>query len=196
VHRRALPLLFTAACLVPAPAAADWLLSPYVGWRFGADTTFVVGGLASERNKFTWGTSFGLLTDRGFGVEADFAWIPGAFEDDLGVITPRSRVISLMGNVILATPLGVASYGLRPYLVGGVGLLHAVGGTEFSNVVDSDLFGVDIGGGAIGPLTPRTSARFDLRFFRNLTNDESAAVIAGGAQLSFWRGTVGLTFRF
>ena len=194
MRRRVLSLFFLLACASPAPAAADWLLSPYVGARFAADTTFIGGMEGAERNKFTWGTSFGILSDKGLGVEADFAWVPGFFE---GNLTPRSRVITLMGNVMLATPLGVASYGLRPYIVGGVGLLHAR--ADVSQIVDisSNLLGMNVGGGAIGPLTPRSSARFDLRYVRSLSDDEEAIVLGdGGAQLSFWRATVGLTFRF
>ena len=195
MHRRILFLIFIIVGSWPAPAAADWLLSPFAGVRFAADSTFVTGFQGSERSKFTWGSSFGLLNDKGFGVEGEFAWVPGFFENE--GITPRSRVITMMGNVLISTPSGVASYGLRPYLVGGVGLLHARAGRERVDFVHSDLFGLDIGGGAIGPLTPRTSVRFDLRYFRNLSNDEEADVIGDeGTQLSFWRATLGLTFRF
>jgi hypothetical protein len=195
VHRRILFLVFLATCCSPARAAADWLLSPFVGVRFAADSTFITGFQGAERNKFTWGSSFGLLTDRGFGFEGEFAWVPGFFENE--GLTPRSRVITLMGNVLVSTPSTVARYGLRPYLVGGVGLLHARAGSERFDSVSSDLFGIDVGGGAIGPLTPRTSLRFDLRYFRNISNDEEALVIGDeGAQLSFWRAMLGLTFRF
>jgi opacity protein-like surface antigen len=195
VHRRILLLAFLATCGSPAQATADWLLSPFAGVRFGADSTFVTGFQGTERNKFTWGSSFGLLTDRGIGFEGEFAWVPGFFENE--GLTPRSRVITLMGNVIVSTPSTVASYGLRPYLVGGVGLLHARAGRELIDSVNSNLFGIDVGGGAIGPLTPRTSVRFDLRYFRNISNDEEATVIGDeGAQLSFWRASLGLTFRF
>jgi hypothetical protein len=194
VHRRVLFLILAIIGASPRHAAADWLLSPFAGVRFGADSTFVTGFSGAERNKFTWGTSFGLLTDKGIGFEGEFAWVPGFFETG---ITPRSRVITLMGNVLVSTPSGVASYGLRPYLVGGVGLLHARAGFEQTDSVHSDLFGLDVGGGAIGPLTPRTSVRFDLRYFRNLSNDEEASVIGDeGTQLSFWRASLGLTFRF
>lgn len=171
-------------------------MSPYIGVRFAAGTTFIAGFRGSQQGKFTWGSSFGILTDGVLGVEVDFAWVPGFFTDDPIGITPRSRVITLMGNVMVATPLGVASYGLRPYAVGGVGLLHARAGSEDRDLVNSNLFGMNVGGGAIGPLSPRTSVRFDLRYFRNLSNDEEAPVLGGGAQLSFWRGSVGLAFRF
>jgi opacity protein-like surface antigen len=196
VRRRILLLVLLAVCWLPAPAAADWLLSPFVGVRFAADSTFLTGFQGTERNKFTWGSSFGLITDRGIGVEADFAWVPGFFENQ--IVTPRSRVITLMGNVVIAPPIGAASYGgLRPYVLGGVGLLHARAGDESDDTVHSNLFGLNVGGGAIGPLTPRTSARFDLRYFRNISNDEEATVLGNeGAQLSFWRATLGLTFRF
>ncbi|MGH9347515.1 MAG: outer membrane protein [Vicinamibacterales bacterium] len=188
--------LFFVACLFPVSAAADWIVSPYVGTRFAADTTFLVGFQGTTRDKLTFGSSVGVLSDGVLGVEADIAFVPGFFNSrGLGGVTP-SRVITLMGNVILATPLGVSRYGLRPYLVGGAGLIDAAGDSNLLPDIDSHLVGMNLGAGAIGPISDRTSLRFDVRFFRSLRNDEDADTLGGGTQLTFWRGTVGLTFRF
>jgi hypothetical protein len=167
VARRTFTLFLVVACFKPAAAAADGFVSPYVGSRFASDTTF--RGQGTDRNKWTFGSSVGLLTPGLLGVEADIGFVPGFFESGL-----RSS--------------------------GSVGLLHARVASAQLATANSSLFGMNIGGGAIGPLTPRTSVRFDLRYFRNLSHDEESENfrdLAGNpANLSFWRGTVGLSFRF
>lgn len=193
MRRRVLGFLIPIVLIAPGTAAADWLLSPYAGVRFAGGTTFFVG-LGAEQNTFAFGSSIALLTDGGLGVEADVGFVPGFFE---GVSVRSSRAITLMGNVIVAVPASLSQYGLRPYVSAGAGLMHAQASGEFDDFFSSNLFGMNVGGGAIGPLTPRTSVRFDLRYFRSLTTDQEAPVITGGdAQLSFWRGSIGLTFRF
>jgi opacity protein-like surface antigen len=197
LDRYRLFLICCAACFIPSVASADWLVSPFVGARFAGSTTFLVGREGAEENKFTFGSSVGFLTDGVLGVEADVAFVPGFF--DSFALTEGSRVLTLMGTVLVAVPLELAQYGLRPYLLGGGGLMQArAGGAEFQQqFIQSDLFGITLGGGVIGPLTPRTSLRLDLRYFRNVTTDDEAAVAPNeGLDLSFWRGTVGLAFRF
>jgi hypothetical protein len=192
VARRILCLVFVGACFHPVSAAADGFVSPYLGVRFASDTT--VREQAADRNKVTFGSSVGLLTDRVVGVEADVGFVPGFFQRGL---TSSGLVMTMMGNVIVATPLGVAQYGLRPYFIGGVGLLHARVASTLVGTPNSTFFGMNVGGGAIGPLTRRTSVRFDVRYFKNLSHDEDAEDIAGNpADLGFWRATVGLSFRF
>jgi hypothetical protein len=194
VNRRILNLVLVTACFQPATAAAEGFVSPYIGLRFASDTTF--RGQDADRNKATFGSSVGLLTPGVFGVEADVAFVPGFFESQLR----SGSLVTLMGNVIVAAPLGVVQYGLRPYFIGGVGLLHARVGSLELDTNNSTLFAMNLGGGAIGPLTPRTSVRFDIRYFRNLSHDEESENfldLAGNpADLGFWRGTVGLSFRF
>lgn len=200
---RLLGAFTTLLLLSPAPAAADWLLSPYVGVRFATNTTlfFALDVDATDEKKFLWGISSALLTDGVFGLEVDFAYVPGFFGSG-GEIIASSRVITLSGNAILAMPLGVTTYGLRPYVTGGLGLMHARS-TPPSNFgpllqIDSNFLALNLGAGALGPVSPRSSIRFDLRYFRNMKTDEEAPVLpeAAGAQLSFWRGTVGLAVRF
>ena len=84
-------------------------------------------------------------------------------------------------------------------MICGVGLIRAKSDVvENLNAVfgvSENLFGLNVGGGAIGALTNRTSVRFELRHFTNLGGEESA-VGFGRARLSFWRATVGVAFRY
>jgi hypothetical protein len=201
VPGRIAAILFVAFCWSPASAAAEWFVAPYFGVRFAADTTGIVGSLGTQRDKATFGSSVGFLTDGIFGVEADLGFVPGFFDrPDVGFVR-SSLVTTLMGNVIVAVPRTLSRYGLRPYVSGGVGLTRSRAEGEVGGIVEieSDVLGLNVGGGAIGPLTDVTSLRFDLRYFRNLSTDsqvQAVNAVSGGPELSFWRATVGLSFRF
>jgi len=193
VFRRATLTVLLTLPWFATPASADWLLSPYIGVRFSAQTPFAVGTQAEEHDKFTFGSAFGLLTDRVLGLEADVGFIPGFFE---GAFVTDSRVITLMGNVIVATPLEIAQYGLRPYLIAGAGLLHAQSGGPQLDLFNTNLFGMNVGGGALGPLSRKTSLRFEVRYFRSLTHDDAVTSPLADNDISFWRATIGLSYRF
>lgn len=198
----ACPARFAAAlalflCMSPGPAHADWLITPFVGGSFAPETTFLVFEEGAGR-KLTFGGSVALLSDGLFGLEADFSHIPRFFEGDnvLGLVL-TSRVTTLGGNVILAAPLSMTRESLRPYLVGGVGLLQASSkhaGGLFP--VDADLLGVTVGGGAIGLLSERTGLRFDLRHIKAATGADGPLARPGVSRLSFWRATIGLVLRY
>jgi hypothetical protein len=62
--------------------------------------------------------------------------------------------------------------------------------------VDSNMLGLDIGGGAVGMLSDRTGVRFELRHYRNLEPDDSAETTGLSSRISFWTANVGVVFRF
>jgi hypothetical protein len=193
------------ACLLlscaPAPAAADWYFTPFIGYDFGASTTLVdLEYNGDSRTKVTFGGSAALLVGI-FGVEADYAYVPGFFENPEplnGALLLDSHVQTLTGNFILAAPLSLTRESLRPYVVVGVGWMDAVAQDIRDELpVDSNLTAFNVGGGAIGMLGTRTGLRFDLRRFTNLDRDTPTGnTLGGSARLSFWRATVGLTFRY
>jgi hypothetical protein len=80
----------------------------------------------------------------------------------------------------------------------GPGFNRTVSGSAVTTLTGnvSNLLGLDIGGGVIGFVSPRAGARFELRHFKNLTDDASGAVTIGGTKLSFWRVTAGLVLRY
>ena len=202
MRRRLLVLTFTLAFVGPASAYADWLLSPYVGMKFRgqvcpcpAVTVLLDPEDATGLRKFTFGASFGLLTDGILGLETDFAYIPGYFDRNDNPALDSSRVLTWMGNVMFAVPATISRDGLRPYLVVGGGLLRSTKSAPPSNLGDligppRNEFAINIGGGALGRLTERSSARFELRKFIGSVDDEMPV------RLSFWRATAGITFRY
>ena len=107
-----------------------------------------------------------------------------------------SNVSTVMANVMVAAPMSGAR--LRPYASGGVGIMHAKA-TSVGNVfeLDENNLGVNVGVGAIGFVGDNVGIRGDLRYFRALQDSEAGdGLDLEFATLSFWRGTLGLVFRF
>jgi len=184
--------------LVPAPALAqtDLLIIPFVGGKFAGHTSIAIGEPTVNEKKTTFGVSATLLGTGFLGVEADLEQVPQFFGPGLSRTVSSSNVTTLTGNIVIAVPKVITRESLRPYIVSGLGLMHARVTTQ-AGLLDtrSNLLGLDIGGGAIGFVSPRAGVRFELRHFKNLTHD-SGAVTIGGTRLSFWRLTAGLVLRY
>ena len=178
-------------------AHADWLITPFFGGTFAGETTFVDFEQGASAGHVVLGGSGAWLTHMGIGVETDFAYALGFFERDnpAGVVV-SSNVTTLTGSVILAAPLSLTRESLRPYFVGGLGLIHAhaedILGVE---PVNANVLGMNLGAGAIGFVNNRAGLRFDIRNFRTLQNGEAITGIRS-TRLSFWRATVGVTIRY
>jgi len=180
----------------PAHASADWIFTPFAGLKTGGDTNFVDLDQGAGATKLILGGSAGLLGDGVLGVEADFGYSPRFFETTPGRLVVSSSVTTLMGNVIVAMPRELTRESLRPYFAGGLGLMHAtIDDVAGVFQVDSNLLGLSVGGGAIGAISARTSLRFDLRHFKNISKEDTR-VGFGTTRLGFWRLTAGLTIRY
>ena len=165
--------------------------------KFAGDTSIALGETTVGEKKVTFGVSSLLLGDNFLGIEADIEQTPQFFGPGERQTVTGSGVTTLTGNVIIAVPRGITQESLRPYVVAGVGLMHARLSTQVGLLdTESNLLGLDIGGGVIGFVSPRAGARFELRHFKNLTDDASGAVTIGGTKLSFWRVTAGLVLRY
>ena len=195
--RRSAALALAALLALPASAAADWLLTPFAATTFGASTNILLVTDTGNK-KFNFGASFGLLTDGIVGLEASVGHIPHFFETSAGTnLVLTSGVTTLDGNVILAVPQAITGYSLRPYFVGGLGLIHATSrDIRNFNPIDTNLLALNVGGGAIGMLSNNTGVRFELRKFKNVKSDDSTATLEGSTRISFWRASVGMVFRF
>jgi hypothetical protein len=197
-RRKGAPYAVLLLLLAPNTALAqtDLVIVPFVGTTLAGHTSIAPAEPSAGRKKFTFGLSTMVLTDKFLGVEADVEQTPQFFGRGSQQLVTSSVVTTLTGNVIIAVPKAITRESLRPYVVSGVGLMHARVSTT-AGLLDTNinLLGLDVGGGVIGFISPRAGARFELRHFKNLTNDSRAATI-GGTRLSFWRLTAGLVLRY
>lgn len=183
-------------------ASADWLFTPFIGSTFNGSADFGSSGESLsndlERN-LTYGASLGWMGNGIVGFEIDFGYSPNFFktdaelEDDFDLIGD-GNVTTLMANVLVGAPLG----GVRPYASGGVGLIKtSVDGVGqfFEDVNESDL-GMNVGAGVIGFFNDNVGIRGDVRYFRSISDTDLGDLDITLGDLDFWRGTVGVTFRF
>jgi opacity protein-like surface antigen len=196
--RRATMLLALSLLIVPTPAFADLFLAPFAGVKFGGGTSIFDLELAASHAKTTIGASAFELSDDILGYEVTFGYIPLYFKSDkeLPLIKPGSYVVDLVGNVIVSLPPDVTAGGLRPYVVGGVGLIHAES-ADILNIlqVRRTVPAFNAGVGAIGLITNNVGVRFDFRYLRSMTNDDGTLSHVG-RRISYSRATIGLVLRF
>lgn len=189
-------LLFAVLLATPV-RAQDVFAAPFMGVKFGGGTSIVDLELAAGQRAFTLGGSVIVLGDGVIGYEADFGYMPGYFERDgsLPLIKPGSYVLDLSGGVIAALPAGVTRGGLRPYVVGSVGMIHAQA-ADFLEVflIRRTVPGYKIGIGAQGLLSNSVGVRLDLRHIRSFTGDDGSLARVG-RRISYSRITLGLLFR-
>lgn len=202
---KALALCAVLILLIPSPAYAEWHFTPMVGLTMLGSTTLVDPQLGTEKRHLGLGGAISLLGDGLFGAEVISIWTPGFFEnDDLPTQpgdppSPRivsSRTVSLMANVVVTTPRRWTEYFLRPYVSGGLGLMHIKkDDPEDFFPVNLNLAGFNVGGGAVGFLTQRTGVRFDLRYHSTLRESEPGGIALGPVRMRYVTATIGLVFR-
>jgi hypothetical protein len=195
--RRALLAALLLAYAAPA-RAQDLLVVPFLGFTFGGDSAFLADlEQGSGETASALGASVAVLGSGILGLEGDLGFVPGFFErGEQLLITSGSSVLSLTGSVILTLPLSITRESLRPYFVGGVGLMRAEA-RDIQSVftIRSTMPAVTLGGGAMGFFSDTVGVRFDLRYMRSLgQGDELLA--AEGPRVRFWRGAIGLVLRY
>ena len=191
-------------CLLatPSTAAAEWHITPTIGVTFAGGTTFVDLQDAAKKRHADFGGAVALLGAGIIGAEAIVTITPGFFETDRPPFSTApeiesSRTVAVMGNVVLTTPRRWTEYGLRPFVSGGFGMLH-VSQTPAAAAglgVHARVGGFNLGGGAIGFLTPKTGIRFDLRYYRSLRQTDQGDMAIGLASLHYMTASVGVVFR-
>jgi opacity protein-like surface antigen len=189
-------LLSGAVALVLAPiqARADGFVVPWVGTAFGTNIS---------NGRTTFGVDAGGMGAGIIGGEVDFGYNPSFFGNtsDFG----HNTVINLMGNIIVGIPVGgQRGPGIRPYAVGGIGLVRTQvdGGTLLKVSSSDNMFGWDVGAGLMGYFGDHVGLRGDLRYVRG-THDLATATSSApfdiidfnGNKLHFWRASIGVVFR-
>lgn len=197
ISTRTVILVFVLAGFYPSTASADWFLTPFYGVTFGTSTSLLDLDGATGQTKQVFGGSVSLISSGLFGVEADVGYHPGFFSrgDREGVVA-SSKLWTLSGNVVIAAPLGWTRESLRPYFVGGAGLMRASVNDILDVVQIDNMLAIDVGGGVIGFFNDRTGVRFELRYFTTVNGpDPTVTASFGTARLSQWRATVGLVLK-
>ena len=180
-------LVTALVAAAPATASADIMFTPFVGVATGgvtADTTTSFGA------GLTWMGAGAVGLDLDFGYTPDFF---GPSGDDFG----DNNVTTFMVNAIIGAPIGGQSGpGIRPYAVGGIGILkEKIDEADDLFDVDDNSWGFNLGGGIVGFFTDNIGLRGDVRYFRSLNRGDDELDLDLG-ELDFWRATVGVTFRF
>lgn len=202
--RTAVLLLFLVG--VATPASADWLLTPYLGVTFGGSADFGdVGDLDDNfERKVAYGVNAAWMGAGIVGFEVDFGTTPNFYENTSGsgdFDWGDSNVTTLMANLIVGAPIGgQAGVGVRPYGSAGLGLLRShVSSTGLFDDLSTNELGFNVGGGAHVFFNDHVGLRGDIRYFRGLQdedNDEDELFELGLRDVDFWRGTLGVSFRF
>jgi hypothetical protein len=166
----------------------QFVISGLVGGNFGSSV---------EEGSLNFGGAFDYLRNGQFGFQflADFN--PNA---NLQRNLPGdTKLNSYMFNAIAAAPMGIDGR-WQPYISGGVGLLtlNQDAGDEFEEVfaTDNEQFGANVGVGLMA-FQDWIGFRADVRYYTGLGDDaDDVTPELSLANLGYWRGNVGLSFRF
>jgi hypothetical protein len=181
--------------LGPTPAGAEWQLRPFLGVTFGGGTTFFDLERAAGKPNLVLGFN-GQLLGEVIGIDADLGYGPGFFQRGGQHLVTRSSATTLTGNVVVALPRRLTEFTLRPYFVGGAGMVQAyINDSSQILKVSSTLPAVDLGGGVTGFLSDRIGLSWDVRHFRSF-GGKARGMSIGREQLSFWRANMALVFRY
>lgn len=174
-------------------------MKPFLGATYGGSTTFttyvpVPGVEQSNHGHTAFGVS-GLWLSEVFGLEGDFGHTSGFFAGTDAPLVIESGVTTYTGNVVVAMPKRLAQYTLRPYVVGGAGVMHirldTVGGLQTL----SNLQAMDLGAGVTGFLTKHLGVSWDVRYFRSIDRTREQGASFTSEHLSFWRASMALAIR-
>jgi opacity protein-like surface antigen len=198
-----------------APARADWFLTPFLGVAFGGTANqFELNDLDDEfEQRMNFGASFGYRTKGIFGFELDYGVAPNFFQftggsGDFNPFGLNSSVQTLMGNVVLAIPVGGSTgAGFQPYVTAGFGTIRTRLRSEadvFEDITSNDS-GFSLGGGADVFVSTHFGIRADARYIRGFESLDDEDPIEDNPffdepfateVFNFWRGSVGVTFRW
>ena len=181
-----------ALVLAPIQARADGFVTPWVGAAFGSSI---------ENGRGTFGVSAGGMGAGIIGGEVDFGYNPSFFgtQTDFG----NNSVLNVMGNVIVGVPVGgTRGKGVRPYLVGGAGLIRTqIDGAANSSFLrpasSTNMLGWDAGVGVMGYFNDHVGIRGEVRYLRAMQDWDrtSTSINLNGDRLHFWRPSIGVVLR-
>ncbi len=177
-----------------ATASADGFVTPYVGYNFGGDSANCQTLTNCQEKHLNFGVSLGAASGI-LGFEEDIAYAQDFFGSIPGA---DNNVFTAMSNFMA----GVFAGPVQPYVLAGVGLIrsHVALNPAQSGASTNNSFGYDLGGGISGFFGPHIGVRGDLRHFHTFQDVPTllgAPVdLVPAEKLDYWRGSIGLAFRF
>jgi len=187
--------LFTLLLAI-SPAYADGFVVPNIGVNFGGDASATLIDATQDSSKVSYGVVAGFMSDGIFGVEEDFAYAPNFFGK--GGSINSDRTLTLMTNLLIGIPIGGQhGAGVRPYASVGLGLINRnvdsfVPSTNFS----ANNLGYDLGAGVMGYFANHVGIRAGVQYFRNFERTGANIIGLDAGEFNFFRGSVGVLFRF
>jgi hypothetical protein len=197
--RRVLATVLLVTMVAPPPALAEWQVKPFIGLTFGGSTTLIDLEQAVGKANPVIGVNGGAIGEV-VGFDVDFGRAPGFFQwgHQSDPLLLSSQASTMTWNAVIAMPRRMTQYTLRPYFVGGAGLVHAsiegrLGAVHFSITRPA----LDFGGGVTGFLTKRAGLSWEIRHFGTIGKGQpTGASLLGEERLSFWRATMSVAFRY
>ena len=194
-HRITAAAAALAALLFCVPqASADKYLTGYGGIVFGGDlASGEADDLDIENRHAVYGAAIGFIGSP-LGLELEFGYSPDFFGGDRSGL-PENNLTTLMANLVLSGRVGENS---RLYASAGGGLLKSrVDDADDFFDVDRNDFGANVGVGLLAAVGENLALRGDVRYFRNLGDEEPDADLdIDFGSFDFWRATAGLALRF
>ena len=173
------------------PVHAQGFIVPYIGWDFGGNAS-CASPVNCQGKRTTFGASLGSLGRSG-GFETDFTYAKDFFGTVPGV---DNSVFTWMNNYLIG---GGGGSRIQPYAVIGLGLMTAnISSNPVAGVyqsVTTHSLGWDVGVAVQGYFTRSVGIRGDIRHFQSFV-DMPVLGLIGEEKLDYWRGTVGVAFRF
>lgn len=170
-------------------ARAQGFVAPFIGYDFGGDSG--CPNLTNcEDKKLNAGVAIGIMGNI-LGFEEEFAYAKKFFGSAPGL---SSNVFTLMSSLMIVPKIGP----LRPYVLGGVGLIKTHVELSPSSLLTSDNnnLGWDVGGGIMGFFGPHIGVRGDIRHFHAFQDLKVVGFTLGSSKLDFGRASVALVLKF
>jgi hypothetical protein len=188
---RPMALVLTLVSLASVPAQADGgFITPFIGFNFGGDSANCPSLTQCEQKRRNFGVSFGAMGNAA-GFEEDISFAKNFYGETPG---GENSVFSAMSNLVLGAGAGP----VRPYVVGGVGIIRSHVSSITGSITNLDTgknsFGYDLGGGINIIFGDHVGVRGDLRRFK--TFQDVGLPFFADEKLKFWRGSVGLALVF
>jgi Outer membrane protein beta-barrel domain len=186
-------LAVCALLVLPVPARADGLITPFIGSDFGGDAGNCAELVPCDSSQLTYGLGIGFMAGGVVGFEGEFAYAPHFFGDVSG--RPDNSLLTVLANVIAGVPIGP----VRPYVVGGIGVIHtnvSELNLGVANALSNNSVALDAGGGVMILFSAHVGVRGDLRYLRTLSDVRFSDLGLTDKQLQWARGSFGVVFRF